>query len=173
MEKYFAQNITEHAQKKFIFFLAKYFASLGEIKKRNQLECRKKLKLPTMQKNKQYRRLQHLLFTFFPQITSGAKSVELSFYLYFARNLFRAKNEPWNQRRNVFGIQKNMCAFLLSMEINLNWQIIFGTFIFLDIPYCYLIAESYPNSFNLNIITNTNRDRSRDRLLKYLAWHWN
>ena len=73
----------------------------GEIEKRNQSECRTKLNLPTMQKiNEQY---GGLLFKFFLQIKSGAKSVEFSFYFYFARNLFSyeivlSKNEPWNQR---------------------------------------------------------------------------
>ena len=48
--KYFARNITEHAQKNLYFFSRNI--SLGEIEKRNQSECKKKLKLPTMQKIK-------------------------------------------------------------------------------------------------------------------------
>ena len=65
----------------------------------------KKLKLPTMQKNKQQ---YGGSFTFFLQTKGGAKSVELSFYFYFARNLFSceiflSKNEPWNQRFKVSG----------------------------------------------------------------------
>ena len=60
MAKYFARNITEHSQKKFVFFLASEREKIYlncKIEKRKQLEYRKNMKTADNAKNKKIIRL--------------------------------------------------------------------------------------------------------------------
>ena len=76
-------------------FASEIKKGLSQWRNRKAKPIRMQKKLPTMQKiNKQYGRLQHLLFTFFFQITSRT----FFLFLFRSKSFFMRKNEPWNQR---------------------------------------------------------------------------
>ena len=88
---------TEHAQKKF-FFSSEIFRFATEIKRfispaKSKTETtqtknvEKQLKLVTMQKQINNMADYNIFVYIFLRINSGAKSVELSFYFYFARKI--------------------------------------------------------------------------------------